>query len=196
MIPSRASAPPGHDYTTDGDEAPSLSIDKTTRYQIDDDTATIMEAKCIILKIFKTVRGIREHIRVRKFLSVYLSENGNYSNAVNPIKEIIEDDTFSLAQLGGNIDYVDTIFIDLLMYEDEDFFEQAFKCLLEEHEPTKSLFHDVHHIHLITAPIAAPMNSYENLYGEIWLLRELLETAEVWGHIDTQHLTTEEQASH
>lgn len=194
MIPSRALLP-GYDYTLDG-VAPSPNISKVARYQIDDDTGTIMDSKFIILKILKTLRGIRDQIRLRKFLSVFISKKGDHTYAVDPIMTIVDDESFSLETLGKS-NYVDGIFIDLLMYEDEKFFQETFRCLIEEHEPTKSLFHNAHQIHLLASTILAPpMETYDNLFYHIWELRELLETAEVWGHIDDASYVDEVTKKH
>mmetsp|Transcript_17820 Transcript_17820/g.26308 ORF Transcript_17820/g.26308 Transcript_17820/m.26308 type:complete len:3025 (+) Transcript_17820:90-9164(+) len=162
----------------------SVSIRAEKRYTIQENAAEIISAKFSILRILRYIKNIRGQYRLDKFLKIFAKVNSDrrktFNSAIGPILATLADDSLSISTL-ANMDYTDTIFVDLMMYEDEDLFEKVLTCLIEEHEITKSLIQNCKHVYMLyDEKLDEPMNSYDELVGDLWYLRQLFEKPNVW----------------
>ena len=147
----------------------------------------IIDAKHAILSVLSYVKNIRGQYRLTKFLAYFthlrrsrLLADTVSSSQIAHIISILTDSRLNIETLSG-VKYTDTIFVDLLMYEDEEIFEEALTVLVEEHEPTKALLHNCNLVHFLTNEILdAPMLSYDKLKSDIWELQYLFSSVEEW----------------
>lgn len=156
------------------------------RYTTQDETTDLIDAKHAILHVLSFVKSIRGQFRLTKFLAYFAEvrkkgfESTVSAAQIANIIEILTDSRLNLETLSG-VDFTDTIFVDLLMYEDEEVFEEVLTVLIEEHEPTKALLHNCNHVHFLTNDtLDAPMLSYDSLKSDIWELQHLFSSVEEW----------------
>jgi hypothetical protein len=175
------------DDLTRGVLLPVRTVRTEKRYTVQDTTTDLIDAKHAILNVLSFVKSIRGQFRLTKFLAYFAEvrrkkgfESTVSASQIANIIDILTDSRLNLETLSG-VDYTDTIFVDLLMYEDEEVFEEVLTVLVEEHEPTKSLLHNCKHVHfLMNDALDAPMFSYDKLTADIWELQHLFSSVEEW----------------
>lgn len=103
------------------------------------------------------------------------------SKVIYHVLEILREPSLNMDKLSG-LPYSDTIFVDLMMYEDEELFQKVLTVLLEEHEPAKALTDSARQAFLISSDrLDPPMESFQRLNKCIFDLTFLFERPRTWG---------------
>ena len=162
---------------------PDERIQDVKRYELNESTLYIIESKKEALKLLQTLSNFRLHFALQRYLYLFrLSKGGNKDICADNLTEIVNDSSALDFSKLSDIPY-DASLLDLLMYQDELLFEEAFTLLCMEHSIVHLILDNASQVMLIEHEKIPGFGTFEDIEGIGSELRRLLSTAEVWGQI-------------
>lgn len=176
---------------------PVVPVAEVERYKLSDHTSSIMDTKRSILQSLLSVYKLRDQFFLSRFLFIFkdytreqeelegsksLFRKWTDQHLASAITSIMDDKNDATNGLNLSlITHLEGITIDLLMYEDEALFEEAFRFLTRQNEDIESLLNNAKEVQLLEKNELPCYRTFENLERQVAELRQLFESAEDWG---------------
>ena len=179
-----------------------VDISEVTRYRVNEKTFSIMESKRNIIRLLLEISKLRDQFLLSKFLYIFkdfAAENQAQftQQLINQIimiswtdqrlqeavVNLMDDNNAATNKLNfSNLSAVSlsTITIDLLMYDDENMFEEAFRFLSRQYQDIETLMLNAKEVQLLPKNELPIFRTFEALERQVAELRQLFESAEQW----------------
>jgi hypothetical protein len=168
---------------------PDYHIDEVQRYHLNESNLYIIESKRAALKLMQTLSNFRLQFALQRYL--YQFRLHKQSN-----KDVTPEDLIEIAEASSALDFslisdipYDATLIDLLMYQDEELFEEAFTLLCMEHSTIHLILDNANQVMLIEHEKIPGFGAFEDIEGMGSELKRLISTAEVWGQVTSFNLS-------
>jgi hypothetical protein len=174
---------------------PTVETDQVSRYKANDHSLAIMDTKRNLIKVLLAAAKLRDQFYLSKFLYIfreYIQERdaGGHGfkkwtdkHIEKAFVSIMDDDVpennkLNFSQLSSVP--MGPLTLDLMMYENEELFEVAFKFLTRQNEDIEALLSNAKEVFLLPKNELPVFHTFELLEREVAELRQLFETAEQW----------------
>ena len=162
---------------------PDYRIDDVQRYLLNESNMYIIESKRAALKLMQTLSNFRLQFALQRYLYLFrLHLKSNKFITPEDLTEIVQDSSALDFSRISDIPY-DATLIDLLMYQEESLFEEAFTLLCMEHSTIHLILDNASQVMLIEHEKIPEFGAFEDIEGIGSELKRLLSTAEVWGQV-------------
>jgi len=162
------------------------------RWETNADTIRVMACKSNMLKILGGVADVRAHYRINQLLAKFKSYVDSNTPLLDEDGEIIQpffddfEDLFTsddgkAMDMGSMTDCpLDTTILDLLMYQDDDLFEQAMGFIKRRYGQRRALVGFLPQVTLLESPNIPVFGTFALLDQDLQQLRYYMRSYSVW----------------